>query len=303
MRPIDISGFKAPAASPDAGAAPMLQWIKIAEMVVDDAYQRPIYGAGRSNVARIAEGFCWSKFAPVIVAPVPGGQFAIIDGQHRTTAAALLGIESVPCQVVVASPVEQAAAFKAINGQVTRIHSLALQHAAVAAGDPAAVEVQEVARAAGVEILRYPRVVERLEPGQTLALGSIAQALRTYGRDVVITALTCVTETANHRPGALSAAIIKALVALVGGNAEWRELGEPLLRAFDEIDLEHEMDEAMVTRRAKGVAAWEVLADRLKARVAQELARAALDTTARPLSLLGSGRVGSGRVRREARHV
>lgn len=81
-RPIDTAGFQPPAVTPDMGAAPMLQWVPIADLVVDDRYQRRIAGAGRSNVRRIAEGFCWSKFAPVIVAPVAGGKFAIIDGQH-----------------------------------------------------------------------------------------------------------------------------------------------------------------------------------------------------------------------------
>jgi hypothetical protein len=32
------------------GGAPILQWIKIEDLVVDDDYQRPIYGAGHTNV-------------------------------------------------------------------------------------------------------------------------------------------------------------------------------------------------------------------------------------------------------------
>lgn len=271
MRPIETIGFKTPDPAPDAGAVPMMQWVKVADLVVDDAYQRPIYGAGHQNVARIAAGFRWSKFTPLICAPVQGGKFAIIDGQHRATAAALLGIDSVPAQIVIADKAEQAAAFKAINGQVTRIHRLALQHAALAAGDPEAAALQEVADAAGVTILRYPRGLDRLEPGQTMALGAIAEGLRSYGRDSVITALTCVTETDNNRPGVISAAVIKALCAVLAGNVGWREAGEALLRAFDEIDLEDELEEAKLTRRPKGVAGWEVLADRLRARLTEQL--------------------------------
>jgi len=90
-------------------------------LVVDPAYQRPIIGRGRHNVDRIARTFSWSCFAPVVVAPVEGGKFAIIDGQHRTTAAALVGLESVPCHVVAAAREAQAAAFKAINGVTTPI--------------------------------------------------------------------------------------------------------------------------------------------------------------------------------------
>jgi hypothetical protein len=102
MRPISTEGFERPkAASP--GAVPMLQWLKVADLVVDPAYQRPIVGQGRRNVDRIAREFSWSCFAPVVVSPVEGGKFAIIDGQHRTTAAAILGLETIPCQIVIAA--------------------------------------------------------------------------------------------------------------------------------------------------------------------------------------------------------
>lgn len=264
MRAIDPVDFSAPANAPDPGAAPMLQWVKIADLVVDDQYQRPIYGAGKGNVRRIAAEFRWSKFAPVIVAPVAGGKFAVIDGQHRATAAAVLGIESVPAQVIIADACEQAAAFKSINGQVTRMHSLALHHAALAAGDKQAVELDEVAAAGGVTLLRYPKSAANIEAGETMVLGAIAEGLRLYGRDTIVTALTCVTETENNKPGTLAASIIRALCVVLASNVAWREAGSALLTAFDEIDLEIELEEAKLTRRPKGTATYEVLADRLK---------------------------------------
>jgi hypothetical protein len=82
MRPISIEGFEKPK-SVSAGAAPMLQWLKINDLVVDPAYQRPLVGKGRQNVDRIAREFSWSCFAPVVVSPVEGGKFAIIDGDRQ----------------------------------------------------------------------------------------------------------------------------------------------------------------------------------------------------------------------------
>lgn len=225
MRSIDAGEFAALEAVPDVGAAPMLQWVKICDLVVDDRYQRPIYGAGRTNVRRIAAEFRWSKFAPLVVAPVEGGRFAIIDGQHRATAAALLQIESVPAQVIIADLVEQAAAFKSINGQVTRMHRLALHAAAIAAGDPDAAELASVAEAAGVTLLRYPVQTDKQAPGETMALGAIIEGLRLFGRETVITALQCVTETTNNRPGVLAGPIIKALTSCLGASATFREGG------------------------------------------------------------------------------
>jgi hypothetical protein len=135
MRPISIEGFEKPK-SVSAGAAPMLQGLKITDLVVDPAYQRPIIGKGRQNVDRIAREFSWSCFAPVVVSPVEGGKFAIIDGQHRTTSAAIVGYETVPCQIVIAAKEEQAAAFKAINGTTTPISIMALHAAALVACEP-----------------------------------------------------------------------------------------------------------------------------------------------------------------------
>ena len=53
--------------------------VKINDLVVDPAYQRPIIGKGRQNVDRIARAFSWSCFAPVVVSPVAGGKFAIFS--------------------------------------------------------------------------------------------------------------------------------------------------------------------------------------------------------------------------------
>jgi hypothetical protein len=271
MRPIDSGDFAKIDTPPQPGAAPMLQWVRVEDLVVDEAYQRPIYGAGRQNVRQIAQGFRWSKFAPVIVAPMPGGKFALIDGQHRATAAALLGIESVPAQVIIADQMEQAAAFKSINGQVTRMHRLALHHAAIAAGDEAASAQARICAEAGVTILKYPKPVNHLAAGETLALGSIAEGLRTYGHEVVVDALRCVTASNNNKPGVLNATVLRALFFVIGGNGQWRAAGERLFKAFDGIDLEIEAEEAKVTRRPKGTAAWEILAGFLIERLREAL--------------------------------
>jgi hypothetical protein len=66
-----------------------------------------------------------------------------------------------------------------------------------------------------------------------------------------VTALQCVTETTNNEPGMLTGPLIKALCEVLGGNASWRDAGEALLRAFDEISLEsaNEVAAQMVARQ------------------------------------------------------
>ncbi|MBA9071101.1 hypothetical protein FHR71_004878 [Methylobacterium sp. RAS18] len=237
MRSISTEGFEAPKA-PLIGPAPMLQWIKISDLVVDMSYQRPIVGRGRINVTRIARDFRWTFFAPVVVSPVEGGMFAIIDGQHRTTAAALCGFESVPCQVVIAAQGEQAAAFKAINGVTTPITPMALYAAALAAREAWAIEITEVCQRADVILLRYPIATDRQPPGQTMAVGALRACLRRYGADTLVIALRCVTQTQNNRSGMLSARVIKALSETVSSLSHMHDIENRIIEAAHHVDIE-----------------------------------------------------------------
>jgi ParB-like nuclease domain len=264
MRSISTEGFEKPKFN-SAGAAPMLQWLKMTDLVVDPAYQRPIVGNGRRNVDRIARAFSWSCFAPVVVSPVQGGKFAIIDGQHRTTSAAILGFDSVPCQIVIAAREDQAAAFKAINGSTTPISQMALHAAALVASEAWAVQIAHVCACAQVELLRYPVPTGKQEPGQTMAVAAIARCLKQYGEATLITALQCVTQTSNNLPGALSARTIKALCAVLHGDPERRDSGLTLLEAFDSIDLMAIQDASAVDAAVKKIGRVQAIADRIHA--------------------------------------
>jgi hypothetical protein len=107
-------------------------------------YQREISRAGSINVERIAEYFGWEKFSPVIVAPVEGGMFSIIDGQHRATAAMLRGIEKVPYEIVHIDRARQAEAFAAINGNITRVSAQVVDYVRLTGKDPEAEEMARV---------------------------------------------------------------------------------------------------------------------------------------------------------------
>lgn len=70
FKQLNSSRFSAPALDFTPGAAPILEWIKVERLVVDTEYQREIGRRGAANVIQISEHFDWSKFAPVIVAPI-----------------------------------------------------------------------------------------------------------------------------------------------------------------------------------------------------------------------------------------
>lgn len=194
-----------------AGPAPMLQWIEIALLRVDDGYQRPISRAGLKTIRAIAGGFRWAKFSPVVVAPAEGGLFVIIDGQHRTTAALACGIKAVPCQVVPIGRQEQAQAFRDINSQVTAMHSMALHRAAAHAGDELAMRIDAVAARAGVRILKYPVPVLQQLPGQTMAIGAIRRLILNGGDDYAAIVLQFIVKMGGDKPGMLIAPIIQGV--------------------------------------------------------------------------------------------
>jgi hypothetical protein len=82
-------------------------------------------------------------FTPVVVAPAGSSRYAIVDGQHRTTAALICGADRVPCAIIECNRGEQAAAFRAINGTVTALNTMQLHHAAIAAGDVKAKQIEK----------------------------------------------------------------------------------------------------------------------------------------------------------------
>jgi len=223
----------------DASAKPRLFWIAIASLRVNHRYQRRIAGrASERNVLQIAEQFSWSKFAPVVVAEEEDGIFAIIDGQHRTTAAALRGIRDVPCLIVQASLADQANAFAAINGNVTAISTMQLYAARVAAGDAVALALKEACDAAGVTICRYPVPASQMKVGETLAASKLGQQLARYGRDTLIAALSCITRTGSGNVGFVRAPVVEALCAALDGEPAWRSDLNDLLAAMQLFDFD-----------------------------------------------------------------
>jgi hypothetical protein len=203
--------------STDFGSKPELKWLPVDRLSVDHRYQRTLESERSQRlVARIAEKFRWSAFQAVLATEAPkGGGWLIIDGQHRVEAARQCGIKAVPAVVVDAKSLEeQAAAFVQANTDRVAVNPFALHRARVQGGDPAAVAVNTLCKAAGVEIAPYPIPADKLKPGQTLALATIARLPR-LGEDVAALALKTVAGAYRDRGGALRAPVIQAVALLL----------------------------------------------------------------------------------------
>lgn len=174
---------------PDPGPAPMLQWLEISHLVVDEAYQRDLSRGNWAMIRKIATNFRWSRFSPVFVAPIEGGRYAVIDGQHRCHAAAMCGHLTVPCQVVQMDLREQAEAFAAVNGMVTKVTTWNIYKASLTAGEEWAVRIDRIAKAAGCSVMLANKSHWSKKPGEIYGVQHFRQVAQGRDEKAVIAAL------------------------------------------------------------------------------------------------------------------
>jgi hypothetical protein len=186
------------------------------------------------------------------VAPAGSGLYAIVDGQHRSTAAALLGLDRVPCAVIDVNRAAQAAAFKAINGNVSKLHSVQIYHAALAAGDPEAMRVDAICKKSGVTILRFPTYSGLMKPGETIAYKVIATCTTKFGEDTTVAALKAIA--GGGAP--LNRGVIFGTSEVLHDHPDWWADDKRLRKAFDTFDLDSIWLEASArAARVKGTSA------------------------------------------------
>ncbi len=250
------------------GPPQKLEWLSIASLRIDPFYQREITLVGRKNIRKIAEGFDWSMFSPVMVASVGSGLFAIVDGQHRTTAAALAGIERVPCAIVDSNRVAQAKSFSAINSNTTRLHAVQIFHASLAAGEGEALVLKGVCDRAGVSIVRYPTQTTSMKPGETMAAQTIARCIKRFGEDATVVGLRAIVSTCEGNAGQLVAPVVTGVVEVLADHKEWIADEKKLHAAFETISLEDLIQEARtMAARMKGTS----IVDQFEGRLVEAL--------------------------------
>lgn len=197
-------------------AAPQLLWVDIASLVMDDRYQRPLEPANYAAIRRIAQDFRWSRFSPIVVAPVEGGRYALIDGQHRAHAAAMCGIASIPAMVALVAPEEQALAFIDINTRQIAVSQHQIYRAALTAGEPWAIACRDAVASAGCQLMTAKWSHKDKRPGMVFSISLVRQLVAAGKGDAVTAGLRALmdydpTATANFsdlllRPWLMAAA-------------------------------------------------------------------------------------------------
>lgn len=205
----------------DLGTRPELAWVPVDACTVDARYQRSLESErSRATIAKIAAGFDWAMFGSITVVRDRKHRFVVIDGQHRLAAAAQRSIDSVPAVIVKGDTVElQAKIFVAANRDRVSLTPLALHRAAVAAGDQRARDIEGAAKKAGIKIAAYPVPANKMPPGMTLAVSTIARCVKMHGVEITAAALAGVAEAWPVGGGLAAHRILGTALAMATSSA------------------------------------------------------------------------------------
>lgn len=251
------------ARSQPRGQVGRLEMLPVSALRVDDTYQRAVTVGSVKNIKRICAEFDWAKFLPVIVTQ-SGDDYCIVDGQHRTTAAATLGITNVPCYVLACSPAEAAGAFAAINGNVTPVRPVDLWFAELAAQAPKALALQRVLDAAGVKVIRRK---DNFAVGETSSITVLRRAFNFYGSALLTTILQCITETGGGNAGLIIGSVVNGVGMAIRTKPDLLANPSRLFDLFDAIDLNSWVYQAKIEYARSGNAPQFILTRKINAKL------------------------------------
>lgn len=258
--PIDITGFT-PADQRDQ-PQPMLIWARVDQLVIDRRYQRGLTPAGRRAIQNIANGWDWRKYQPILAAPTDGGALAVVDGQHRAHAAALVGLETIPAMTVAMTPQEQAAGFAAVNRDRVRINITQIYRAELAAGTDWAVAAHDAVSAAGCTLATSNASTVNKQPGTVFGVGLIRRMV-TNGEAAAVTAGLRAVRNSDQRNEVecYSGPILTPWLTALARNQRFLKLDLP--SHFDAFDIPTMMEAARTKARQTGGTARTMVTDEI----------------------------------------
>jgi hypothetical protein len=172
------------APAPVPTARPEVTWIDPRELLVDEAYQRNLSERSLALIRRIATNWDWRRFKAPSCSWTADG-LEVVDGQHTAIGAACRDdITEIPVLITEAKEqAERAAAFIGLNRDRVGITATQLHAAAVTAGDPDAVAIEEACASVGITILKSQPGAGRFQPRQTMAVAAIGALIHRYAGD------------------------------------------------------------------------------------------------------------------------
>lgn len=199
------------------GSPPRLDWVPIAKIRIDEAYQRQLK---KSRVAQILRDFNWAHFQPVMLAEHEDGTFTVFDGQHRVEAARQHpNVKDVPAAIVAFDEAyQEAGAFLGVNVNRSTITNIERYYAGIEAGDADMMAVCSALEEAGCEVVEAGKYTPA--PNRTAAVSSVSRAVKTYGETAVTAACLTLRKAWPKDARALNGSLIFCLARLYRHNSK-----------------------------------------------------------------------------------
>ena len=227
-----------------------LTWVPTDRIVVDPRYQRLISTRGRSKIKKICATFDWQRFGALVLAQMPDGAFAVIDGQHRAIAAQLLGAPNVPACVIRADIRDQASAFSGINTERTSVASIDKFRARVTAEDPAASDVAHILAELGISY-DVPAGYQ-LKPRQTRAVSGIEKIVKRLGKGIAFSTLEMLIDAQPDENNLLSNFAVQVTATTLARVIDNKGDIERLQTLLEETDFESLKENAAHLTKIQG---------------------------------------------------
>ena len=112
--------------------------VPVKNLKVDMSYQREF---GETLVSRIVSSFDVNKFELPTVNRRPDKSLFVVDGGHRLEAALRIGMRTITCRIIEIPAADEAICFIDLNRQRRWVSPVQHFKAELAAGNPAAIEI------------------------------------------------------------------------------------------------------------------------------------------------------------------
>lgn len=265
LRPIKAMSFPDLKPATFADHKPVLDWVEPTSLMVDATYQRDLSERSIRLIRRTIEHFAWNRFKPPIVVRTGPATLHVIDGQHTAIATATLGIPKIPIFIVKAESLdERARAFVGHNSDRIVVSPFDIYRALLAAGDPDAVDVDNVCRRAGVRI-RVISPSSAIAEGDTAAIGLVRSLVKRRGVLTARQVLQCLVK-AKRAP--ITGAEILAAERIVCLERKGINLDE--LIAAVRIEGDEGLGKAHAKAKSDRSPVWREVANRWLRRVGRE---------------------------------
>lgn len=203
------------------GLRPSLENCRLADLKVDESYQRSIDNdSSKALIRRIAMHWDWRVFNPLTVSRRADGTLWVVDGQHRLAAARLRrDMFDIPCVVTsYDSRADEARTFVTMNIQRRAMGALDLFRAALATSDGKATEIEVLINAAGLTLAKHSNFTA-WKAGEVSNIGGIRACHRKYGREVTAQALLALSRAFTGQVLRYAGTIFSALGEFIGRKA------------------------------------------------------------------------------------